>query len=92
MRGLVTVSVLNWTVCHGAVSISQWILSSPGVRVLPRDWPAGEEKEGPSGLHKVGRWSERWGQGERVGAEETKVRGLVVEVENWRRWGRWWWL
>lgn len=39
------------------VSRSQWTLSSPGGRVLPTEGQAGGVKGGPSGLHKVGRWS-----------------------------------
>lgn len=41
---------------HRAFSISRWTLSSPGVRVLPREGQAGGEKEAPSGLHKEGKW------------------------------------
>lgn len=42
---------------HGAVSRSQWTLSSPDGRVLPTEGQAGGVKEGPSGPHTVGRWS-----------------------------------
>lgn len=42
---------------HGPVSRSQWTLSSPDGRVLPTEGQAGGAKEGPSGLHKVGKWS-----------------------------------
>lgn len=41
---------------HGPISRSQWILSSPGGRVLPMEGQAGGAKEGPSGLRKAGRW------------------------------------
>lgn len=42
---------------HEPVSRSQWTLSSPDGRVLPMEGQADGVKEGPSGLHKEGRWS-----------------------------------
>lgn len=57
VRGLVAASVSSWIKQFpGAVSRSQWTLSSPGVRVLPKEGPADGATEGPSAPHRAGRW------------------------------------